>query len=329
MTNDDSAPHNMQYRRLGSSGLKVSALSFGSWVTFDAQLDTGLAGECMEAAWKAGVNFFDNAEAYAGGKSETIMGKVFAEAGWPRHEYVVSTKFFFGIHDGPNMSQTLNRKYLMQAIEGSLTRLDLDFVDIAFCHRSDPDTPMEEVVWAMHDMVDRGFATYWGTSMWSAAELREAHAVAHRLGLRKPVTEQPEYSMLRRTWIEDEYAPLYDELGLGTTIWSPLASGMLTGKYLDGVPDDSRLALPGYEWLGERISNEVDTQRVRNLVPIAEELGCSMAQLAIAWCVKNPNVSTVITGASRVSQVTENLAALEVLDALDEQMMTRIASAIA
>lgn len=319
----------MDYRRLGSSGLKVSELSFGSWVTFNTQLDTDLAGNCMEAAWDAGVNFFDNAEAYDAGKSETIMGEVFAQVEWPRHQFVVSTKFFFGIHDGPNTRETLNRKYLGQAIEGSLERLGLDFVDIAYCHRCDPETPMEEIVWAMHDMVERGQATYWGTSMWTAVELREAHAVADRLGLRKPVTEQSEYSMLRRRMVEEEYAPLYEEIGLGNTIWSPLASGLLTGKYLDGVPEDSRLALAGYDWLSEALQLEENMAKVRNLVPIADDLGCSMAQLAIAWCLKNPHVSTVITGASRPSQVTENMAALEVVEKLDDPVMARIETAIA
>ncbi len=319
----------MGYRRLGASGLKVSELSFGSWVTFNTQLDTDLAGNCMEAAWDAGVNFFDNAEAYDAGKSETIMGEVFAQLNWPRYQYVVSTKFFFGIHDGPNTRMTLNRKYLGQAIEGSLERLGLDFVDIAFCHRCDPDTPMEEIVWAMHDMVERGQATYWGTSMWTAEQLRDAHAVADRLGLRKPVTEQSEYSLLRRTMVEEEYDGLYDEIGLGNTTWSPLASGLLTGKYNDGVPEDSRLALADYEWLRDALQVEENLAKVRNLVPIAEEIGCSMAQLAIGWCLKNPEVSTVITGASRPSQVTENMEALEVVGKLDDAMMARIDAAVA
>ncbi len=319
----------MEYRRLGTSGLKVSALSFGSWVTFDTQLDTDRAASCMQAAWDSGVNFFDNAEAYAGGASETIMGNVFAQLEWPRHEYIVSTKFFFGIHDGPNTRNTLNRKYLLGAIEGSLERLGLDYVDIAYCHRCDPDTPMEEIVWAMHDMVDRGQATYWGTSMWSAAELREAYGVADRLGLRRPVTEQPQYSMLHRELVEDSYAPLYEEFGLGTTIWSPLASGILTGKYQDGIPDDSRAALPEYQWLADQLTDETNLARVAKLIPIADGLGCSMAQLAIAWCLKNSHVSTVITGASRASQVTENMAAMEVVEAIDDEAMAKIEEALA
>jgi voltage-dependent potassium channel beta subunit len=314
----------MEYRRLGTAGLKVSVLSFGSWVTFDTQLDNDLALDCMQTAWDAGVNFFDNAEAYAGGQSETIMGRAFAELGWPRNSYVVSTKFYWGLADGPNTRLTLNRKYLLSAIEASLERMGLEYVDLAFCHRSDPDTPMEEVVWAMHDMIERGQALYWGTSEWSAQEIRSAFEVAERLGLRPPVTEQPQYNMLNRDRLEAEYAPLFDDFGIGTTIWSPLASGLLTGKYLDGIPNDSRAALDGYEWIKEMVTAEDAMVKVRNLVPIADRLGCSMAQLAIAWAAKNPNVSTVITGASRASQVRENMAAMEVLSAIDAEVMAEI-----
>lgn len=314
----------MEYRRLGTAGLKVSVLSFGSWVTFDTQLDNDLALDCMQTAWDAGVNFFDNAEAYAGGQSETIMGRAFAELGWPRNSYVVSTKFYWGLADGPNTRLTLNRKYLLSAIEASLERMGLEYVDLAFCHRSDPDTPMEEVVWAMHDMIERGQALYWGTSEWSAQEIRSAFEVAERLGLRPPVTEQPQYNMLNRDRLEAEYAPLFDDFGIGTTIWSPLASGLLTGKYLDGIPNDSRAALDGYEWIKEMVTAEDAMVKVRNLVPIADRLGCSMAQLAIAWAAKNPNVSTVITGASRASQVRENMAAMEVLSAIDAEVMAEV-----
>ena len=314
----------MEYRRLGTAGLKVSVLSFGSWVTFDTQLDNDLALDCMQTAWDAGVNFFDNAEAYAGGQSETIMGRAFAELGWPRNSYVVSTKFYWGLADGPNTRLTLNRKYLLSAIEASLERMGLEYVDLAFCHRSDPDTPMEEVVWAMHDMIERGHALYWGTSEWSAQEIRSAFEVAERLGLRPPVTEQPQYNMLNRARLEDEYAPLFEDFGIGTTIWSPLASGLLTGKYLEGIPDDSRAALDGYEWIKELVTAEDAVAKVRNLVPIADRIGCSMAQLAIAWAAKNPNVSTVITGASRASQVRENMAAMEVLSAIDAEVMAEV-----
>lgn len=314
----------MEYRRLGSSGLKVSALSFGAYVTFDAQLDVGLAADCMSAAWESGVNFFDNAESYGGGKAETVMGRVLAESGWPREQYVVSTKFFMGIHDGPNTRHTLNRKYLLGAIEGSLERLQLDHVDLVFCHRSDPTTPMEEIVWAMHDMVERGQATYWGTSMWSRAELRQAFAVADRLGLRRPVVEQPQYNLLERTRVEHDYAPLYEEFGLGTTTWSPLRSGLLTGKYQGGIPTESRATLRGYERLIGRLTDRASLATVDRLLDIAADLGCPLSQLAIAWCLKNPNVSTVITGASRVAQVHENMAALDVVELLDDAVMARI-----
>ena len=319
----------MQYRRLGQSGLQVSVLSFGSWVSFDAQLKDDMALECMQAAFDAGCNFFDNAEVYAGGESEAIMGRVLRQLGWKRHEYVVSTKFFWGIHGNtPNMRNTLNRKYLMQAIDASLERFGLDFVDIAYCHRPDPFTPLEETVFAMSDMVSSGKALYWGTSEWSADEIRAAWLLADRHHLHKPVVEQPQYNLLTRDRVEKEYARLYDDIGLGTTIWSPLASGLLTGKYRDGVPADSRGALPGYEWLAERLSDERSLAKVERLRPIAEELGCSMAQMAIAWCAANPRVSTVITGASRPSQVLENFAALDVIPLLTPEVMARIETAV-
>lgn len=318
----------MKYHNLGRSGLQVSALSFGSWVTFGPQLNVDSAAASMQAAWDAGCNFFDNAEAYAGGQSEEIMGQAFKKMGLARHEYVVSTKFFFGIHDNPNMRNTLNRKYLMQAIDGSLKRFDMDFLDLIFCHRPDSDTPIEETVWAMSDIINSGKALYWGTSEWSADEIRAAWEIAERHHLHKPVMEQPEYNMLARGRVEQEYARLYEDLGLGLTIWSPLASGLLTGKYLDGIPDDSRGALPGYEWLQGKLTNQQANERVRNLVPIAQELGCTMAQMAIAWCATNPNVSTVITGASRPEQVTENMAAMDVVDKLDTDVLDQISMAL-
>jgi voltage-dependent potassium channel beta subunit len=314
----------MPYRRLGRSGLQVSALSFGSWVTFGDQLDTSLAEECLTAARDGGVNFFDNAESYAGGQSESIMGAAIASLGWERWSYVISTKVFWGIHDGPNMRNTLNRKYLLQAIEGSLERLQLDFVDLLFCHRPDPETPIEETVWAMHDIIERGQALYWGTSEWSADEIRAAWEIAERHHLHKPVMEQPQYNLLERRRVEVEYARLYDDIGLGLTTWSPLASGLLTGKYLDGVPEGSRASLPGYEWLKGMLTDPARNEKVRRLSGLADELGCTLSQLAIAWCAANPNVSTVITGASRVEQVHENLGALKVLDALDPEMLDRI-----
>ncbi len=317
----------MEYRRLGRSGLQVSVLSFGSWVSFHTQMGTDAALACMDAAHGAGVNFYDNAEAYAGGESERIMGDAIRELGWARHEYVISTKLFWGIHGGVNMSNTLNRKYLLQAIEGSLERLGLDFVDLLFCHRADPATPLEETVWAMSDIVASGQALYWGTSEWTADEIRAAWEIAERHHLHKPVMEQPQYNVLQRRRVEQEYARLYDDIGLGLTTWSPLGSGILTGKYLDGIPDDSRLALPGYEWLQHAAKDEQTTRAVRTLVDIAGELECSPAQLAIAWCAKNPHVSTVITGASRPEQVHDNMGALDVLGQLDDEVMARIAAA--
>ena len=317
----------MEYRRLGRSGLQVSVLSFGSWVSFGNQIDTGAAVECLAAAREGGMNFFDNAEAYAGGESETIMGAAIAELGWPRWSYVISTKVFFGIHDAVNMRNTLNRKYLLQSIDGSLERLGLDFVDLLFCHRADPNTPIEETVWAMSDIVSSGKALYWGTSEWTAHEIRTAWDVAERHHLHKPVMEQPQYHLFERERVEREYAPLYDDLGLGLTTWSPLASGLLTGKYLDGVPEGSRASLPGYEWLRDTLTDPAANEKVRKLKAIADDLGCELGQLALAWCAKNPHVSTVITGASRADQVRQNLGALDVLDRLDDNVMARIDAA--
>ncbi|HET9691614.1 MAG TPA: aldo/keto reductase [Acidimicrobiales bacterium] len=315
----------MEYRRLGPSGLKVSVLSFGSWVSFGPQLKGGGAVECMAAAYEAGVNFFDNAEAYAGGESERIMGESIRELGWARHSYVVSTKLFWGLHDGVvNMKNTLNAKYLRQAIEGSLDRFGLEYVDLVFCHRADPDTPVEETVWAMSDMIDRGQALYWGTSEWTADEIRTAWDVAERHHLRKPVMEQPQYNILTRRRVEQEYARLYDDIGLGLTTWSPLASGLLSGKYLDGIPEGSRGALPGYEWLQASLTDPKRQNVVRELKAVADGIGCTLSQLSLAWCAHNPHVSTVITGASRVEQVHENMAALDVLPQLTEEVLTRI-----
>ena len=319
----------MEYRRLGGTGLKVSVLSFGSWVTFGPQLAGNLAEDCLSAAYDAGVNFFDNAEAYAGGESERIMGEAIRSLGWERNSYVISTKLFWGLGSGVNMRNTLNRKYLMQAIDGSLDRLGLDFVDLVYCHRADPDTPLEETVWAMSDMISAGKALYWGTSEWPAEALREAWDIAERHHLHKPVVEQPQYNLWWRDRVEQEYAPLYEGIGLGLTTWSPLASGLLSGKYLDGVPEGSRATLPGYEWLRDLLTDADRNQSVARLQEIADELGCTLAQLSIAWCAKNPNVSSVITGASRVEQVHENLAALEVMPKLTDEVMARIQAAVA
>ncbi len=314
----------MNYRRLGRSGLKVSELSFGSWVTYGNQLDSSTARECMAAAWDAGVNFFDNAEVYAAGKSEEIMGEVLKKLAWPRVKVIVSTKFFWGITDGPNEKSTLNRKYLMNAIDGSLKRLQLDYVDLVYCHRADPNTPIEETVWAMHDMIERGKALYWGTSEWSAAEIMEAWQIAERHHLRKPVMEQPEYNLFHRNRVEKEYKRLYEDIGLGLTTWSPLASGLLTGKYRNGVPPDSRGAIPRMAFLVGDLTDQDKNRVVGELEAVARDLGCTLAQLAIAWCARNPRVSTVITGASRVSQVRENLKALEVIPKLTPTVMERI-----
>lgn len=313
----------MPYNRLGSSGLQVSQFSFGSWVTFGGSVDTGIAKEQLQAAADAGVNFFDNAEVYAGGKSEEIMGQAIRELGWKRHEYVISTKLFWGINgDMPNMKNTLNRKYLMQGIDGSLERLGLDFVDLLYCHRPDKNTPIEETVWAMSDIVASGKALYWGTSEWSADEIRAAWMIADKYGLRKPVMEQPQYNLLHRDRVENEYARLYDDVGLGLTTWSPLSGGILTGKYLDGVPAGSRATLKGHDYLTEAAISSAD--KVRELAKIAGDLGATTAQLALAWIAANPYVSTVILGASSVAQLHENLGALHALERLTPELKTNI-----
>jgi voltage-dependent potassium channel beta subunit len=303
-------------------------LSFGSWVSFGDQIGISEATDCLQAAHDAGVNFFDNAEAYAGGESERIMGAAIAKLGWQRHSYVLSTKLYWGIHDVPNMKNTLNRKYLLQAIDGSLERLGVDFVDLLFCHRADPNTPIEETVRAMSDIISSGKALYWGTSEWTADEVRAAWDIADKHNLHKPVMEQPQYNLLTRGRVEFEYARLYEDIGLGLTVWSPLASGVLTGKYLDGIPEGSRGALPGYEWLQQSMNSEKTKDKVRRLKAIADDLGCSLAQMSLAWCAKNPHVSTVITGASRVEQVRENMAALDVIGRLDAPTMERIEHAL-
>ena len=318
----------MTYRRLGRSGLKVSVLSFGSWVSFGPQLAGGRARDCLAAAYDAGVNFFDNAESYAEGESERIMGEAIAALGWPRGSFVISSKYFWGLDDTVNGRETLNRKYLLEAIDPSLERLGLDHLDLVYCHRPDPETPVEETVWAMSDIVSSGRAHYWGTSEWTADEIRAAWSVAERHHLHKPVVEQPQYNLFNRHRVEQEYARLYEDIGLGLTTWSPLASGLLTGKYLDGIPDGSRATLPGYEWLAEMLTDPGRNAKVRRLATVADDLGCSLAQLAIAWCARNPDVSTVITGASRVEQVHENLGALDVLDRLDDDVVARIEAAV-
>ncbi len=314
----------MEYRRLGRAGVKVSELSFGSWVTYGNQMDTKLARECMAAAYDAGVNFFDNAEIYASGKSEEIMGEVLAAMKWPRIKYLVSTKFFWGLNDGPNERNTLNRKYLLSAMDASLTRLKLDYVDLVFCHRPDPHTPLEETVWAMHNMIERGKALYWGTSEWSAADIRGAYEIAERHHLHKPVMEQPEYNLFHRKRVESEYARLYEDLGLGLTTWSPLASGLLTGKYANGIPEGSRASLERMKWMADGLTDKARNEAVVKLLPIAQSLGCTTAQMALAWCLKNKRVSTVITGASSVKQVQENMKAIDVAAKLDAGLIAKI-----
>ena len=322
----------MQYRRLGRSGLRVSTLSLGSWVTYHNQVDTGAAAEMLAAAFDAGINFFDNAEVYAAGRSEEIMGRAFKQLGWPRLNYVVSTKFFWGLDragDAVNRKDTLNRKYLMQAIDGSLKRFDLEHIDLIYCHRSDPHTPIEETVRAMSDIITQGKALYWGTSEWSADEIRAAWAVAERHGWHKPVMEQPQYNLFHRKRVEQEYARLYEDMGLGLTTWSPLASGLLTGKYRGGVPEGSRGTLKNMAYLHDDLTNAAKNAAVDQLEVIAAELGATPAQLAIAWVAKNPHVSTVITGASKLAQLQANLGALNVLDKLTPGVMARIDTATA
>jgi voltage-dependent potassium channel beta subunit len=311
----------MQYRRLGRAGIKVSELSFGAWVTFGTQVGEDLARDCMAAAYDAGVNFFDNAEAYAGGEAEILMGKALKQLNWRRESIVVSTKIFWG-GSGPNDSG-LSHKHIIEGVNNALRRLQMEYVDLLFCHRPDPNTPIEETVRAMDIVIKQGKAFYWGTSEWSAAEIMRADGLARQYGLTPPVMEQPQYNMFVRDRVEKEYALLYQELGYGTTIWSPLASGLLSGKYNDGIPEGSRATLKGYEWIQRGITPE-RLEKVRRLKPIADQLSCSMAQLALAWCLLNPHVSTVITGASRADQVVENMKAIDVVPKLTPDVVKRI-----
>ena len=315
----------MEYRRLGSSGLKVSALSFGSWVTFSFQMDDTAAAECMTAAYDAGVNFFDNAEVYADGESERIMGRVLRKAGWGRDTYCVSSKVYWG---GQLPTQRgLSRKHIHDACHAALRRLQLDYLDLFFCHRPDLETPIEETVRAMDDLIRQGRVLYWGTSEWSAQQIQQAHGVARQYGLTPPTMEQPQYNMFERDRVEREYHRLYSEIGLGTTIWSPLASGVLTGKYGDGIPEGSRMSLPDYQWLRERVESEEGQANVKKAVElegIAQELGVPLAQMAIGWCLKNPNVSTVILGTSNARQLAQNLASLDLVPRMTDDVMQKI-----
>ena len=317
----------MQYRRLGRSGLQVSELSLGSWVTYHNQVDVAAAKEMLALAFDAGVNFFDNAEVYAAGKSEQVMGDAIKALKWPRLNYIVSTKFFWGMSregNTTNRMDTLNRKYLTQAIDGSLQRMGLDFIDLVYCHRADPNTPIEETVWAMSDMITRGKALYWGTSEWSAADIRAAWDIADKHHLHKPVMEQPQYHLFHRKKVEQEYARLYEDIGLGLTTWSPLASGLLTGKYAAGVPEGSRGAMDGMAFLRDGLLDAAKNAAVAQLALIAAELDASVAQLALAWVAGNPRVSSVITGASKLSQLQANLGAVALVERLTPEIRARI-----
>jgi len=315
----------MEYRRLGQSGLKVSTLSFGSWVTFKTQIDIALAVNMMKTAYDAGVNFFDNAEVYASGASEEIMGAALKKLGWPRNTYTVSSKAFWG---GQLPTQRgLSNKHLRDACHAALNRLQVDYLDLFFCHRPDEETPIEETVRAMHNLITQGKILYWGTSEWSAQQIMEAYSVARQYGLTPPTMEQPEYNMFRRDKVESDYRRLYTEIGLGTTIWSPLASGVLTGKYSNGFPDDSRVNLPGYGWLKKNFESAEGQEKIRKageLQKIADDIGHSLTNMSIAWCTANPNVSTVILGASKMSQLEENLKALDAVPSLTPDVMARI-----
>jgi voltage-dependent potassium channel beta subunit len=314
----------MEYRHLGKAGIRVSELSFGSWITFHNQADVKAAVDMMSAAYEAGVNFFDNAEAYARGKSEELMGEALKQLGWRRGSYLVSTKFYWGLYDGVNEHNTLNRKRLIEGINGSLKRLQLDYVDLIYCHRPDKTTPIEETVWAMHNIIEWGKAFYWGTSEWEAAEIVLAIEIAERHHLHRPVVEQPVYNLFERQRFSREYERVYKEYGYGTTTFSPLASGLLSGKYSQGIPENSRAALKGYDWLHNHVTDKEKLTKVQALEPIAKELDCTLSQLGLAWCLKNSFVSTVITGASRVEQVHENMKASEVAPKLTPEILERI-----
>jgi voltage-dependent potassium channel beta subunit len=319
----------MEYRYLGKSGLQVSALSLGAWVTMGNQIDENVSYECMHTAYEAGVNFFDNAEAYAHGNAEIVMGNVIKKSGWKRSDLVISTKLFWG---GKNPNQTgLSRKHIIEGARASLARLQMEYVDLIFCHRPDIYTPIEETVRAMNFLINMGMVFYWGTSEWSAAQIMEAYSIARQNDLIPPTMEQPEYNMFAREKVEREYVHLYSEIGLGTTIFSPLASGLFTGKYNSGIPQGTRVSLEGYEWLLEDFTSSQANQnieKVKRLMPIASELGISISQMSLAWCLKNQNVSSVITGASKPSQVSENMKALDIVQKLTSDVMERIESVL-
>ncbi len=320
----------MEYRKLGKSGLKVSELSFGSWVTFNTQVDTKLAEDMFKVCFDSGINFFDNAEGYDRGKSEEVMGQALKSINEPRDSYCVSSKVFFSSSPNPKPTQLgLSKKHITEACHQAMKRLQVDYLDLYFCHRADPDTPIGETVWAMHNLITQGKVLYWGTSEWTAEEITEAYEFAEKNHLTPPTMEQPQYNLLDRKRFEVEYDPIFRRYQMGTTIWSPLASGALTGKYLDGIPDGSRATLKGYEWLKKYMIDsergQARMEKVRNLKPIADELGVSLSKMAIAWCLLNPNVSTVILGASKVDQLKENIESLEVVPLLTEDVQRKLA----
>ena len=320
----------MEYRKLGKSGLKVSELSFGSWVTFNTQVDTKLAEDMFKVCFDSGINFFDNAEGYDRGKSEEVMGQALKSINEPRDSYCVSSKVFFSSSPNPKPTQLgLSKKHITEACHQAMKRLQVDYLDLYFCHRADPDTPIGETVWAMHNLITQGKVLYWGTSEWTAEEITEAYEFAEKNHLTPPTMEQPQYNLLDRKRFEVEYDPIFRRYQMGTTIWSPLASGALTGKYLDGIPEGSRATLKGYEWLKKYMIDsdrgQARMDKVRNLKPIADELGVSLSKMSIAWCLLNPNVSTVILGASKVDQLKENLEALEVVPLLTEDVQRKLA----
>jgi voltage-dependent potassium channel beta subunit len=314
----------MKYRHLGKAGIRLSELSLGSWITFDTRFGVKTAASLMAAAYDAGVNFFDNAEAYAHGKSEEVMGAALKKLGWRRGSYLISTKYYWGLNEGPNEESTLNRKYLLEGIDASLKRFDTDYVDLVYCHRSDSTTPIEETVWAMHNIIERGKALYWGTSEWSAGDILAAIQIADRHHLHKPIVEQPVYNLFERERFGPEYDSVYEDYGYGSTTWSPLASGLLTGKYNEGIPEGSRGALAKYDWLEEQLTDKKRIARVAELEPLAKEMGATLAQFSLAWCLQNPYVSSVITGATRVEQVHENMKALDFVDSFTPEVMTEI-----
>jgi voltage-dependent potassium channel beta subunit len=316
----------MEYRYMGRTGLQLSVLSFGSWVTFHKQIEDNTADSLMGMAYDAGINFFDNAEAYAGGESELMMGRVLKQKNWERSSYVISSKAFFGLRGKDNKPNQagLSRKHLFEACHDALRRMQLEYLDLFYCHRPDPNVPIEEVVFTMHNLIEQGKILYWGTSQWSGAEIMEAHRVAQQYGLIGPVVEQPQYNMFERFRIEQDYIPVYKNVGLGTTIWSPLASGFLTGKYLNDIPEGSRLSIKGFDWLKDRWLQEGKIDKLKKLMTLAEELGVSMASLAIAWTIANPHVTSTILGATKKEQLEDNLKALDVVKLLTPELMNRI-----